>query len=181
MKDAFITGKKIYLRGIRCEDLLNLTRWMDDDEVTRYLFMGDRPANLKMVQEEWEKGLRDPNEVSFAVVDKKNDKMIGWGGLYRINWISRTAEYRVFIGAKDYWNKGVGTEIAAELVRYGFEKLNLNKIWLGVNAEHLGAFNSYRKAGFVKEGVLRQEIFRNNKYYDAVRMSILRKEYERSK
>jgi RimJ/RimL family protein N-acetyltransferase len=179
MNCPFITGSKIYLRGIEREDLPNLVKWMSDPEVTHFLFMGDKPAHIELVTEEWQKSIRASDEVSFAIIDKKKDKMIGWCGLYRISWISRHAEYRVFIGEKTYWNKGVGTEVAKLLLQYGFEKLNLNKIWLGVNTVHKGAVRSYEKGGFVREGVLRQEIFRNNQYYDAVRMSVLRSEYEK--
>jgi RimJ/RimL family protein N-acetyltransferase len=63
------------------------------------------------------------------------------------------------------------------MLRYGFELLNFNRIWLGVNASHTIAVDSYMKSGFVKEGLLRQEIYRNSRYYDAVRLSILRDEY----
>ena len=104
--------------------------------------------------------------------------MIGWCGLYCINWIARSAEYRVFIGEVDCRGKGIGTEIGGILLRYGFGKLNLNKIYLGVNAEHKEALRSYEKAGFVKEGLLRQEIFRNNRYYDVIRMGVLREEHK---
>lgn len=179
MNTPFIKGKKINLRGIESEDLINIAAWINDPVVTHYLFMGDKPAHIELLREEWEKQIRSHEEVAFAVLEAKKNKMIGWGGLYRINWISRTAEYRVFIGDKNFWGKGLGTEIAELLIAYGFEKLNMNKIWLGVNTAHKGAVRSYEKAGFVREGVLRQEIFRNNRYYDAVRMSILRQEYEK--
>ena len=72
---------------------------MNDSDVTHFLFMGERPANLEVLSEQWEKNVRNSNEVTFAIIDKKNDRSIGWGGLYVINWSSRTAEYRVFIGA----------------------------------------------------------------------------------
>ena len=179
MKVPFIVGEKIYLRGIEKEDLNNMVKWMNDSEMTCYLFMVDRPAHLELLIENWQKEIRSYNEVSFAIIEKKTDTMIGWCGLYGIKWISRAAEYRAFIGESDYRGKGIGTEVARLLLGYGFEKLNLNKIYLGVNAEHKGALRSYEKAGFVKEGILRQEIFRNNRYYDAVRMSVLRKEYKR--
>lgn len=181
MISPFITGRKVYLRGIEKEDLPNLVKWMSDPKVTYFLFMGDRPAHLELVSEEWDKQIRSNEEIAFAIVAKKNDKMIGWGGLYRINWVSRTAEYRVFIGEKNYWNKGIGTEMAKLLIKYGFEKLNLNRIWLGVNASHKGAVRSYEKGGFVREGILRQETFRNNQYYDVVRMGILRSEYNKAR
>ncbi len=180
MKAPFIIGQRIYLTGINKENLSNIVKWANDSEVTHYLFMGDRPAHIELLTEQWEKEIRNPNEVAMAIVDKKKDKIIGWTGLYSINWISRSAEYRVFIGERQYRNRGIGTEVAKLMLNYGFEKLNLNKIWLGVNAAHKGAVRSYEKAGFVREGILREEIFRNNQYYNAVRMSVLKKEYMRS-
>lgn len=181
MNTPFISGDKIYLRGLEKSDLPNLIIWMNDPEVTRYLFMGTIPAHLELLTEQWEKDIKSHNEVVFAIVEKKKDEMIGWAGLYSINWISRSAEYRIFIGDRNQWGKGIGTEVAKLMIKYGFEKLNLNKIWLGVNASHIGAFRSYEKASFAKEGVLRQEIFKNNQYYDAIRMSILKEEYTKSR
>lgn len=55
--------------------------------------------------------------------------------------------------------------------------MNLEKVWLGVNAANMAALSCYKKAGFQEEGILRKEVFRNNKYYDIIRMSILREEY----
>lgn len=179
MNAPFIAGERVYLRGMEKKDLPRLVDWINDPEVTYYLFMGDRPAQIELLTEQWEKEIKNPNEVAFAIIDKKKNKIIGWCGLYSINWISRAAEYRIFIGDKKYWGKNLGTEVAKLLLRYGFEKLNLNKVWLGVNASHKAAVSSYTRAGFVKEGLLREEIFRNNQYYDAIRMSILRREYEK--
>jgi RimJ/RimL family protein N-acetyltransferase len=89
----------------------------------------------------------------------------------------RNASFRVFIGDKLSWDRGIGTDCARLMLRYGFEKLNLNRIWLGVNAANERAVRAYEKAGFVREGLLRQEQFRNARYYDVVRMAVLREEY----
>jgi len=177
LKNPFIVGEQVYLRGLELGDLENLVCWMNNSEVTYYLFMGDRPANLERLKEQFERERRSQNDIVFAVMHKESDTHIGWTGLYTINWISRSAEFRNFIGEKTHWNKGIGTEVAKLLIKYAFNKLNLNKVWLGVNTEHKGAIRSYEKAGFVREGILRQEIYRNGKYYDAVRMSIVRQEY----
>ena len=56
--------------------------------------------------------------------------------------------------------------------------LSNNRIWLGVNAANERAVRAYEKAGFVKEGLLRQEQFRNGRYDDVVRMAVLRDEYK---
>lgn len=178
MYHPFIVGKTVYLRGIEKKDLEgNYFNWANDPEVTYYMFMGSVPNNLENLQEEYDRLRKSTTDIVFIIADKKTDKPIGSAGLYRIEWISRTAEYRIVIGEKDFWDKGIGTEVAGLILQYGFEKLNLNKIWLGVNASNQRAVKSYEKAGFVREGVLRQEIYRNSTYYDAIRMSVLRDEY----
>lgn len=179
MYHPFIAGEKVYLRGFEKKDLDGpYFQWANDQEVTHYMYMGLKPNYLELLTEDYEKSIRSASEVVFLIVDKKTEKPIGSTGLYSINPIYRSAEYRIVIGEKDYWDKGYGSEVAALVAKYGFEKLNLNKVWLGVNANNPRAVKSYENAGFVREGALRQEIYRNGKYYDAVRMSLLRSEWD---
>jgi ribosomal-protein-alanine N-acetyltransferase len=178
MYHPFIEGEKIYLRGLEKNDLAgNMFQWANDSEVTYYMFMGAMPNTIEQLEEEYEQLMKSSKDVVFAIIDKKSDTHIGNGGLYLINYISRAGEFRIIIGEKEYWNRGYGTEATKLTVSYGFERLNLNSIFLGVNAEHLSAIKAYQNAGFVKEGTMRQMIYRNGRYYDAVRMSILRGEY----
>lgn len=178
MYHSFIVGKKVYLRGLEKKDLSgDYFQWTNDAEVTYFMFSGATPNYLENLEEEYDRVRKSNNEIVLLVVDKKTDKPIGCTGLYMINWISRSAEYRIIVGEKDFWDKSYGAEIGDLMLQYAFDKLNLNKIWLGVNAENIRAVKSYEKTGFVREGVLRKEIYRNSKYYDAVRMSILREEY----
>lgn len=178
MKTPFIVGDKLYLRGLEKEDLLgNMFNWANDSEVTLYMYMGLKPNSKELMAQEYDRTIHSEKDIAFAIVDKKTDAHIGNIGLYVINWLYRSAEYRIVIGEKDFWKKGYGAEAAKLVIDYGFNKLNLNKIWLGVNSENKAAVKSYKAAGFVEEGVLRQEIYRNGRYYDAIRMSILREEF----
>lgn len=175
---AFLQGQHVYLRSMERGDLRLMAEWLNDAEVTRFLFMGLFPSNLESLVANWERDRSSPEEVTFAVCDKVSNEFVGTTGIYRIHWVMRTWEFRVFLGDKRVWNRGMGTECAKLMVVYGFEKLNLNKVWLGVNQENAGGACAYQKAGFVHEGVLRQEQYRNFRYYDVVRMSLLRSEYE---
>lgn len=178
MHHPFIIGKKIYLRGIEKEDLKgNYFQWANDSEVTYFMEMGDKPNSLEILEEEYDRSIRSNNEIAFLIIKKETNNIIGSTGLYSINRICRKAEFRIIIGEKKYWSKGYGTEVTELIIEYAFDKLNLNKIWLGGNAKNEGAIKSYKNAGFIEEGVLREEIYRNGTYYDAVRMSILRDEY----
>lgn len=185
MRNAFLVGKTIYLRCIERDDIVeDYLRWANDSEVTHYMVLGLKPTNREMMEEEYQKMeeeyqkmIKDKNQINLAIVDKKTDKHIGNIGLYSINWVPRSAEIRIIIGEKDYWGKGIGPEAIRLMMEYAFEKLNLERLCLGVTDKNERAYNAYLKAGFVKEGFLRKTWFRNNEYYNDIRMGILKEEY----
>lgn len=118
------------------------------------------------------------NERLFVIQDKVNNKVIGHIGLYNINLIVKSAEYAILIGNDEYLGKGVGKQVTSLILKYGFNELGLNRIYLSLIKENLAAFNLYKKMGFVNEGCLRQAVLKNDIYYDSVLMSILKFEYD---
>lgn len=174
----FLTGQNVILRPLeKSEYCAAMMEWVNDDLATHFMATGTLPATREAIEASYAAILAASNEVVMAVVDKKLGRYIGNVGLYQINWFTRSAEYRIFLGHNDARGKGLGTEAARLTTAYAFDRLNLNKVWLGVNESNTAAIKSYEKAGFVREGVLRQEIYRNGRYYDAIRMSILGPEY----
>lgn len=173
------------MRPIEIEELPQLSKliakWINDGIVTYYMFTGQKPQNSEQIVQDFKKQLDSGNNVIFLVVDSETEKPIGYAGLYDINHTARKAEFRVLIGEKDFWGKGLGTEITELLTFYGFDRLNLNRIYLGFTADNKGAAGAYGKAGYNHEGVLKQDIYRNSRYYDTVRMAILRDEYYKNK
>ena len=174
----FLKGEKIALRGFRKDDLEAYASWLDNEEVTKFLEMGARPtrdrdgeAFLHLVEEV-------EDAVVFAICECNSGNVVGTCGLYLIQWICRRAQLNILLGNPEIWDKGYGSEAVELLLRYGFHKLNLNSIQLGVNADNKRAIKSYKKSGFIHEGTRRQFIFRNNRYYDMVEMSVLRSDYD---
>lgn len=178
--EIYLKGKGIDLRTAHKSDFSeDMVKWIHDKEVTTYLMRGTRPVTVELLQAEFEK-FKD-TEIQLAIIEKSTGDYIGVVGLHSINPTCHHAEFRILIGEKDHWGKGLGTEALQMISAYAFDVLNLNKVWLGVSTANLRAFNSYKKAGFKKEGVLRQEIYKNGKYYDAARMSLLKSEYAKVK
>jgi RimJ/RimL family protein N-acetyltransferase len=182
MSIQFLTGQDIILRPLeRREYCAAMLEWVNDNLATQFMATGTLPATFETIEKSYDAIQAARDEVVMAVVDKKEGRYIGNVGLYQINWFTRSAEYRIFLGHNSSRGKGFGTEAAKLMTTFAFDRLNLNKIWLGVNESNKGAVKSYEKAGFVREGILRQEIYRNGRYYDAIRMSILREEYHAPK
>lgn len=169
------------LKQIEASDLKKLSGlisgWVNDGLVTYYMFTGQTPKNSKQILADFEKLLGNDHNVIFLVLDKKTKKPVGYAGLYEINPTARKAEFRVLIGETDFWGKGLGTEITELLTFYGFDRLNLNRVYLGFTSDNKSAQKAYENSGYKFEGTLKQDIYRNSQYYDSIRMAILRDEY----
>lgn len=178
MTACYIDGDAVYLRPLEKEDYeVHYKAWTNDREVTRYLFRGTYPTTTEQLRDAYQATLASATDVELCVVAKETGDPIGIAGLHGLHWVVRSAEFRIMIGAKEYWNRGVGTEVVQLVTAYGFEILNLNKVWLGVSSGNQAAKQSYEKAGFMQEGVLREDVYRNGRYYDVIRMSLLHREY----
>lgn len=176
MRNAFLIGKKIYLRGREEADFEKIHKWVSDSTFTRLLFQGDKPPNLQHMKEEFNISHKDNNEIVFSIITK-TDQHVGWAGIYEISWISRKGEIRFFIGEKKFWGKGYATETVSLLVDYAFNKLNLHRIYGGTNEENIGSINVFKNNKFIQEGILKEEHFRNGKYYDVLRFGIINKKH----
>lgn len=153
-------------------------RWLNDPEVTYFMFYGQRPLNLEQTRKFLESQNSEAENMVFTITDKKNGSKIGLAGLYGIDWISRRCEYRILIGEKSAWGRGYGTEVTELLTWFGFDRLNMNRIDLGVTALNEGAIKAYRHAGYEHEFARKDYMYRNGCYYDVSFMTIFRTHYD---
>ena len=86
----------------------------------------------------------------------------------------------IFIGDKDYREKGYGTEAIRLILDYGFNYLNLNNIKLDLMEFNERALACYKKCGFKEYGRRRKCRFINGKCYDVIEMDILSGEFKGS-
>lgn len=178
-KTYFYVGGKVCLRAVEKEDYTeHMYRWANDPEFNKYLSHGIRPTSVAMMNELYE-DLRKKDNAVFAIVDGATDTVIGIIGLHHISCQIRSAEYTIHIGEKEFWGSGAGSEATDYILQYAFDTLNLNKVWLGVAEPNVKAARFYEKKGFVHEGKSRDEIYREGRYFDSIRMSILRREYDK--
>jgi RimJ/RimL family protein N-acetyltransferase len=176
---AFVTGRQIYLRPLERGDLgSQYLAWLNDPEVMKYMESGTFPTTMQDLEKFYQEVTGSRSQVILAIAEKKSGRHIGNVKLGPIHWIHRNATLGILIGDKNFWNKGVGEETARLAVEYGFERLNLRRIDLGVFAEHESAVRCYEKVGFRVEGRMREDLFQDGRYKDRLWMGLLRSEYK---
>ncbi|MGC8874793.1 MAG: GNAT family N-acetyltransferase [Chloroflexia bacterium] len=171
-----LIGERVRLRAIEREDLPRCVAWLNDPEVVRYLTLY-LPLSRED-EERWFEGyLQDPRRKVLAI-EAETGEHIGNIGLEEIDWKNRCAELGIFIGEKDRWGQGYGTDAVRTLLRFAFEELNLNRVQLHVFAFNERARRCYIRCGFVEEGRQRQAHYTEGRYHDVILMSILRAEWD---
>ena len=178
---VFLRGAQVYLRPLQRSDLSDrYLGWLNDPEATRYLETGLFPSTMRDLERFFDNVTGSRAEVILAIVHKKSGLHIGNIKLGPINWVHRGATLGILIGDRKFWGQGLGEECVRLTVEYGFSKLNLHRIDLGVFAEHESAVRCYEKAGFKIEGRFREELFQGGQYKDRLWMGLLRSEYKPS-
>jgi RimJ/RimL family protein N-acetyltransferase len=171
-----LKGKKVILRPIRLSDAPRFVKWLNDTGITKFL---QRRKRLTLKQEKkWiSEALRSKSQKSF-IIETSSGVCVGCTGL-ALNLDHHRATFGIFIGEKNYWNQGLGSEAARLVLGYGFGKLKLHRIELGVLEYNPRAMKVYKRLGFKKEGVRRDHILYSGKYYDDIHMGLLKQEWEK--
>lgn len=76
------------------------------------------------------------------------------------------------------WGKGLMSEALKEMIAYGFESMNLNRIEAVVYPENGASIRTLEKQGFKKEGLLEEYAFFRDVYQDLLMFSLLKKNVE---
>lgn len=168
-------GTKIQLKPLERKHLAQCVEWLNDPEVTEFLTISE-PMGMEGEQRWYDNYLKDDSMKIYAL-ETIDGNHIGNAGLENIDVHSRRAELGIFIGDKKYWGKGYGTEAVLLILDLAFNGLNLNKVYLKAFVTNERAWKCYEKAGFIREGVLREDIFKNGTYADCFIYSVLADEY----
>ncbi len=173
-----LIGERIYLSPRTIEDIDKYTEWMNDFETTDYTGRSNSIMSKEAEKSYLEEHIND--EATFAIIEMKEDKLIGTVDLHQIDHTKRIATLGIMIGDKNYRGKGYGTEAVRLILDYGFNYLNLNNIKLDLMEFNERALLCYKKCGFKEYGRRRKCNFINGKYYDTIEMDILAEEFKES-
>ena len=141
------------IRKLSRLDLPIRVAWMNNPKVYQSMHF-DVPILLENT-EIWYERVTD-NRNRFDCVFEENGEIVAFGGLTGIDQGTGKAELYIFVNPSLH-RGGIGTTATKLLCRYGFDHLQLNKVYLETNEDNAAARRVYEKCGFHLEGVLREE------------------------
>lgn len=174
-----LTGKKVLLRAIEREDLEFLRKMMNDENLEKYVVGWSLPIS-KYEQEKWfEKQVGDKDNLKF--IAEVDGEPIGLATITNIDWKNRKACHGVKLYSDDVKGKGYGTDIVKTIMKYAFEELQINKLYSTILEYNEASLRLYKKCGWEQEGVLKESVYKNNRYINEIVIGILKEQYENIK
>ena len=176
-----IRGDKICLTAIERGDLSQLLKWRNDLRVNFRQFVELNMAN----QEAWFDELNGSHDtIMFAIrtvpevaLAEDTTRLLGACGWTYIDWKNRKAEASIYIGEEAHRHHGHGGDALRLLMRYGFEELGLHRAFVEVFEFNTESIKLFESAGFHREGVFRERLWRNGQWHNSILFSILQNEY----
>ena len=165
-----IKGEVVTLRGLIKEDEKLIYEWVNRSDLRDK--MGTVYPISECEHEKWFEKMCCCNDPKMFAIEYES-KCIGTIGLKEFDHINSTVELFVRIGDDSARNKGCGSDAVSTLVKYCFDHLNIHKVYLNVYASNVGAIRCYEKAGFSREGLLKEHHYINGEYEDVVVMGII--------
>lgn len=168
---------RVYLRALEPEDYKISVKWRNDDDITSRLG-GKKYFVSNEVERQWVQNTINQNkDVKLAICTVEDNLYIGNVYLTDIDYVNRKAHSHILIGNHDFWNGGYGTEAMRLLLDYAFNQKNLRRIEAIVLEDNIGSQKMHEKLGYLKEGLLRQSVYKDGQYKNQIYYALLKSEY----
>ena len=172
---------RLILRKLTMRDAQDIYNYGRDPAVARhvlwdaYTSVYEVRSYLRFMLRKYRMG----EPASWGIEWKATGRIIGTIGFMWIQRENASAEVGYSL-ARAYWNRGIMTEALNEMIRYGFQSLNLNRIEAQHETDNPASGAVMRKCGMCKEGTLRQRLLNKGKFVDVDLYSILRSDFMKS-
>ncbi len=151
-----------------------ILRWRANPEVARWLCSQAAPSREEHLA--WLKTLGD-KRVEFVILALPERLPVGTIGLSHIDPLHRNAEYGILLGEPSFRGRGIAQAASKKILKFAFRELALHRVFLRVMAHNDAALRLYDRIGFVREGVMREQVIIGDVPRDIVVMGILESEW----
>lgn len=160
-----ITTEKITLRPWTLDDIPSFAKYANNLNVSR--FLTDRfpfPYTEADAKGFIEMATSDPQKFIFCI--EKNNEAIGGIGLHPQIDIRRKNAMLAYWLAEPYWGRGIMTEAIEKIVAFGFETMDIHRIYAQVFHTNIASQRVLEKSGFTLEAKFEKAIIKNNELLD---------------
>lgn len=170
-----INGQNVALRAIEEKDLVQLMHWRNNPKLRKYFRETDE-INITN-QKKWFEIVNSKNSKHkmFSIINLATGELMGACGLCYIDWINRSADFSIYLGYDNIYIDDKYAIEAANLMRdYGFNVLNLHRLWAEIYSIDEPKKLFFKNLKFKLDGEFRETYWYNGKWHNSLFYSFLR-------
>jgi RimJ/RimL family protein N-acetyltransferase len=176
-----VIGKKVVLKEATKEDINELYYWKyEEKEQEAKKWNGPYIPEEKQTKEAYRNSWEQETfpGIPAALVIKGDGKAIGYVGSYWIDQKTNWLETGIVIYDKHFWNGGYGSEAYKLWIDFLFISTDLHRLGMSTWSGNRRMMKVAEKIGMKEEARIRDARTVNGEYFDAIKMGILRTEWE---
>lgn len=175
-----LRGERINLRKMKRSDARSIYRHANDMEIARYtkLPYPYRLRNAKEFIRKTHNRFIERKGYNFGIEWKETETIIGVMSFITVDHLNKNAEIGYWVG-REFWGKGIAREAINLILRFGFKRLKLKRVFALVMHPNVRSFKLLESCGFRYEGRMRKSAFRKRRWMDELIYAILRDEFRK--
>lgn len=174
-----LATERLRLRPMATDDLTFVFQHFSNPDVGRYLLDEDPLTSLERAQEIIDFYVSpDARSHNRWIIERTADcRPIGTCGYHK--WSRKDHKAEIGYDLSPFaWGQGYMSEAIQRVLEFGFGDMDLNRIEAMVYPENAASLKLLERHGFVREGLLRDELCRDGVYYDHWLLSLLRRDWQ---
>jgi [ribosomal protein S5]-alanine N-acetyltransferase len=171
--------KRLVLREMRPEDAEAIFAIYGDEEVMRYrdVLALTCLEEAQHFLEQMRSRCEQEEEMHWGITLKGEERLVGSCGYsWHLGHPFGAIGYDL---ARRYWKQGIMTEAIGALLHFGFEVRNLHRVEARVRMGNEASMRLLQQLGFQEEGLLRECLFLNDRFFDVKIFSLLQSKYRK--
>lgn len=165
----------VTIRPFERADIPKKIEWINNPANNQFLHY-DIPIEISRTERWFDRNQGRTDRFDATIV--ADGVPCGTIGLLEIDRKNSKAEYYIAMGDASLKRKGISTEASRLILRYAFQELGLNKVYLYTETENIPAQRLFEKVGFVKEGCLKEDLFARGRFVDRYAYGICRESFK---
>ena len=159
----------ISLRSVKGEDRDRLLAWRNAPHVARYMYTDHHISPEEHAR--WFETLDSDQQRKYWIIES-NSVPVGLVNLYDIDQRNKRCSWAFYLGAEEGRGAGIGSQVEGAILVHVFETMGFNKLCCEVLESNEAVWNMHLKFGFLKEGLLRQHIWKDGAFQNVVALAM---------
>jgi len=178
-----LKGDSCYLRILTEDDATVFTKVLIENRSYWSVFEPRQEAGFFTVATQREKireslfQMRDRREYNFGIFDSVTNKLIGHISLYSIKRLPFSSGFIGYSIDEKEVGRGIGTKAVRLVTEFAFKKVALHRVEAYVSPRNIGSIIVLERAGYEREGLLRQLLYINGVWEDHFMYAILEEDF----